>query len=426
MILRHWFYLSLLPLFLIGCNELALPGGVPTLEEIPTPTFAPTPTLEPSATPAGPVSLRLWLPPEFNPDSGNPAGDILQSQLNAFVDEHPDIRIEVRVKGLEGPGGMLDSLTAASAAAPLTLPDLVALPRPMLEAAALKGLLHSIDDLSDTMDDQDWYNYARQLGRLQDSTFGLPFAGDAMVLVHRTATVSEPPPTFAMALETQGPLAFPAADPQALFTLALYLSAEGPLLDDQERPLLDAETLTEVLTFYHDGATVELMPFWLTQYETDEQSWGAFSEHLAEMVITWTTRYLDESANDTGVAHIPTSDGVHFTLGDGWVWALVSQSPDRQELSVELAEFLTRSEFLAEWTSAIGYLPPRPSALADWEPVVMRSLVNQVSSSAQLMPPSDIMTSLGPHLQEATIQVLKLESEPHVAAEEAAESLSGP
>lgn len=247
-----------------------------------------------------------------------------------------------------------------------------------------------------------------------------------MVLVHRTATVSEPPPTFAAALETQGPLAFPAADPQALFTLALYQSAGGPLLDDQEHPFLDAETLTEVLTFYHDGATVELMPFWLTQYETDEQSWGAFSEHLAEMVITWATRYLDGSSSDTGVAHIPTSDGVHFTLGDGWVWALVSQNPERQELSVELAEFLTQSEFLAEWTSAIGYLPPRPSALADWEPVAMRSLISQLSSSAQLMPPSDIVTSLGSHLQEATIQVLKLESEPHVAAEEAAGGLSGP
>lgn len=426
MISRHLLHLILVPLLLVGCTELALPGGEPTLEELPTPTFAPSPTPEPSPTPAGPVSLRLWLPPAFDPDSGTPAGNILQSQINAFVDEHPDIRIEVRVKGLEGPGGILDSLTTASAAAPLTLPDIVALPRSMLEAAALKGLLHSIDDLSDTMDDQDWYDYARQLGRLQESTFGIPFAGDAMVLVHRTETISDPPATFTAVLETQGPLAFPAADPQALFTLALYQSAGGPLLDEQEHPSLDAETLTEVLTFYHDGATVELMPFWLTQYETDEQSWEAYSEHLAEMVITWFTRYLDGGTNDSGVAHIPTANGAHFTLGDGWVWALVSPNPERQELSVELAEFLTQSEFLAEWTAELGYLPPRQSALAGWEPVRMRSLVNQVSSSAQLIPPSDILTSLGPPLQEATIQVLKLESEPHTAAEEAAESLSGP
>jgi ABC-type glycerol-3-phosphate transport system substrate-binding protein len=261
---------------------------------------------------------------------------------------------------------------------------------------------------------------------LQDSTFGLPFAGDAMVLVHRTATVSDPPPTFASALETQGPLAFPAADPQALFTLALYQAAGGRLFDDQGRPSLDVDILTEVLTFYQDGATIELIPFWLTQYETDEQSWEAFSEHLAEMVVTWTTRYLDGPANDTEIAHIPTSDGNHFTLGDGWVWALVSPTPEHQELSVVLAEYLTRSDFLAEWTSVTGYLPPRPSALADWEPIPMRSLIHQISLAAQLIPPSDVLTSLGPPLQEATVQVLKLEIDPLAAAEEAAGSLSGP
>lgn len=426
MIFRRFFCLLLFPLFLIGCTELPWSVSEPIPEESPTPTFAPTPTFEPTATPAGPGTLRLWLPPQFDPNSGDPAGNILQAQLDAFVDEHPDVRVEVRIKDLEGPGGMLDTLTTASAAAPLTLPDLVALPRPMLEAAALKGLLQPIDELSESINDPDWYDYARQLGRLQDSTFGLPFAGDAMVLVYRPETVSEPPSTFTAALETQGPLAFPAADPQALFTFALYQAAGGSLLDDQGRPFLDADTLTEVLTFYHDGATVELMPFWLTQYATDEQSWGAFSEYLAEMVITWTTRYLDGSANDTGVAHIPTSDGAHFTLADGWVWALVNQNTGHQELSVELAEHLTRSEFLSEWTSAIGYLPPRPSALAGWKPVRMRSLVDQVSSSAQLIPPSDVLTSLGPPLQDATIQVLKLENDPRIAADEAVESLSGP
>ena len=423
---RRLLLLLFISLFFMGCTGLPLPGDEPTLEVLPSPTLAPSPTVEPTAIPAGPVTLRLWLPPEFDPDSGIPAGDILQAQLNEFVDEHPDVRIEVRIKALDGSGGMLDSLTTASAAAPLTLPDLVALPRPKLEAAALKGLLRPIDDLSDAINDPDWYDYARQLGRLQDSTFGLPFAGDAMVLVHRTATVSEPPPTFASTLETQGPLAFPAADPQALFTLALYQAAGGLLLDDQGRPFLDTDTLTDVLTFYHDGATIELMPFWLTQYETDEQSWGAFSEHLAEMVITWTTRYLDGTESDTGVAHIPTSDGVHFTLGDGWVWALVSPTPEHQELSVELAEFLTRSDFLAEWTSVTGYLPPRPSALANWEPIPLRSLVNQISFAAQLIPPSDVLTSLGPPLQKATVQVLKLQIDPRAAAEEAAGSLSGP
>jgi ABC-type glycerol-3-phosphate transport system substrate-binding protein len=296
----------------------------------------------------------------------------------------------------------------------------------MMEAAALKGLLHPIDDMTESMTDSDWYEYAHQLARLQDSTFGLPFAGDAMIMVYHSTMDSEPPRDFATALETPGTMAFPAADPQALFTLALYQATGGAIFDDQGRPFMDANNLEEVLTFYHNAAISELMPFWLTQYETDEQSWEAFLEDLADMVITWTTRYIDRAPSEDGVAHIPTPDGRRYTLATGWVWALVSPNPERQELSVRLAEFLTESDFLAEWTSVNGYLPPRPSALTNWKPIKLRTLISGVSSSAQLIPPADVLTSLGPPLEEATVQVLKLQSDPHTVAEDAAESLARP
>ena len=48
-------------------------------------------------------------------------------------------RVEVRLKEAAGTGGLLKSLSAASAAAPLAMPAVVALSRPDLEAAALKG-----------------------------------------------------------------------------------------------------------------------------------------------------------------------------------------------------------------------------------------------------------------------------------------------
>ena len=81
----------------------------------------------------------------------------------------------MRIKAPDGPGGLLDSLTTASAAAPLALPDLVALPRPIMETAALKGLVHPYQNLTSPIDEPDWYPYARQLARLQDSIFGIAF-----------------------------------------------------------------------------------------------------------------------------------------------------------------------------------------------------------------------------------------------------------
>jgi len=89
-----------------------------------------------SPTPASDANhLILWLPPEFDPHSGTPAGDLLNERLDAFINAHPGLTIEVRIKAVNGPGGLLDSLATTSAAAPAAIPSLVALPRGELETA---------------------------------------------------------------------------------------------------------------------------------------------------------------------------------------------------------------------------------------------------------------------------------------------------
>ena len=382
-----------------------------------TPGVTPTP---------GPVTLRLWLPPQFDPQGGTPGGDLLRARLAEFSARRPSVRVEVRIKAADGPGDLLEALTTASAAAPLALPDLVALPRPTLEAAALKGLLRPYDEFTQEMDGKDWYDYARQLARLQNSTFGVPFAGDALLMVYRPQVVAQPPADLASALQVAGPLAFPAADPQAIFTLALYQAAGGAIQDDQERPFLAADTLATTLAFFKEAENSKLLPFWLTQFQNDEQAWGAFRSSQADMVITWASRYLNDLPADAAAAPIPTPSGKPYTLATGWVWALASSNPDHQALSVELADFLTESAFLAEWTSATGYLPTRPSALARWKTPSMQPIASRIMLSAQLYPPADVLTSLGPSLEKATTQVLKLQSEPQAAAQEAAKSLASP
>ena len=75
----------------------------------------------PSATASSPQVLRIWLPPEFDPQAETPAADILRARLEEFTRRRAGMRIEVRVKAVEGPGGLLDALSSASAAAPLGL-----------------------------------------------------------------------------------------------------------------------------------------------------------------------------------------------------------------------------------------------------------------------------------------------------------------
>ncbi len=428
-------------LFLVACSRVlpsvpsptTLPSAqataLPTLTSgtLAPPTTVVSPTQE-TATPtqAGPTVLRMWLPPQFDPNSGTPAGDLLKQQLDTFSQRRPNVQVEVRIKALDGPGGLLDSLTNASAAAPLALPDVVALPRPDLETAALKGLLHPFDGLTPAMDDSDWYDYARQLGRLQNSTFGLPFAGDAMMLVYYTSQVPKPPADWGSVLGLTTPLAFAAADPQSLFTLAQYQAEGGAVRDDQGRPYLDPAALEKVLRFYLDASKNGVMPTWLTQLQNDDQVWEAFKERRASMAIAWNSLYFNQVITNTNAAPLPTENGKAFTLATGWVWALASSQPDRLEMGAQLAEFLTDTTFLAAWTQAAGYLPPRPSSLDAWTNKDQQLMVRQIVLSASLYPSADIITSLGPPIQQATIQVLKQQTDPQTAAQQAAASLVNP
>jgi multiple sugar transport system substrate-binding protein len=445
------FYLILLLLITAGCDSLGFPFESPIPEATPTSTLAPslppTPILAPSPdvqpTSAGPVTITLWLPPKFDPGSGTEAGNLLAARLEEFSLRRPGVRLDVRVKALDGAGGLLDSLSAASAAAPLALPDLIALPRPLMEAAALKGLLHPLDPLTHSLDNSDWYDYAIELSRLQDTSFGIPLAGDALLLAYRPAVILNPPMTWEDVLVMEHPLIFTAADPQALTTLTLYMAAGGPVQDDQGRPTLDAAILTQLLTFYQSAEISQVMPFWLTQYETFDQAWAGYADNPTALTITWLSRYLQEEAtlaqalpgpaeedfieeDPLAAALLPTPSGIPFTLANGWTLSLAGAQPSRQPLALELAEFLTESNFLASFTEVAYLLPPREETLAAWTNDPAKALVRQVASSAHLFPSSDVLTSLAPHLQQATLQILKQQAEPVSLAQMTVERLMNP
>ena len=428
----------LIVLSLAGCQGLGLSGGTP-VPATPSPETSGAPASESTPVsestrmalmtpqPAGMVTLRVWLPAEFDPDSGTPAGNLLKARLAQFSVENPGVSIEVRLKALEGAGGLLESLVTTSAAAPLALPDLIALPRPLLESAALKGLIYPYDQLSLAQVGEDWYPYAQQLAYLQTTLFGLPFAGDALALTYRPAAMSAPA-DWGSLLSSQAVLVFPAADPNAYLTLALYLAQGGELQDEQGRPLLEEGPLLGVLEYYQQAAQVNLMPFWLTQSETDDQAWATFTSEQNALLVTWLTHHLREGRTASGLAlaPLPAWEGSNFTLATGWNWALASPDPLRRELGARLAEYLVDDTFLAEWTQTAGYLPTRSAALDGWNDGDLRAALAQIASSAQLAPPTEVLTSLGPLLEQATVTVLKEENTPSAAVQAALEQLYAP
>jgi multiple sugar transport system substrate-binding protein len=425
---------------LVGCN--ALPISLRTNETArPPSTDGPTITAQPSATSTstgqtaqstetgGGSVLRIWVPPAFDTLDGSPAANILNARLEQFMVENPDIKLEVRVKDLDGEGGMLESLVAASVAAPLALPDLVLLPRPLLESGTLKGLLYPYDNLTKIMDDKNWYDYARQMAHVQSGIYGIPFAGDALALVYHPSLIETPPPDLPSALSLGNVMLFPATDPQALFTLNTYLAEGGALQDNQGRPILDEATLTRVLEFDQNGSQSGLMPYWITQYSTDQQVWEAFLSNPYPMAVTWVSSYLDPQLTGTGdlaLAPVPVLTGNDYALATGWSWALAGQDPDRRTHAVKLAEYLVDKDFLAQWTSAAGYLPPRVDALQGWQDASQRQVLHPISISARLMPSTDLISIIGPVLEQAVVAVIKDQSDPQVAASNAIDQVNRP
>lgn len=421
------FLVSLLGLliFLAGCTQ-AVQEPNTTPEPSPTPTNSILPTSAATQPASSITTLRLWVPPEFDPKNETPAGNLLQERLDQYTSQRPDIRIETRVKAASGTGGLLDSLSSANAAAPLVVPDLILLPRSSLEIAALKGLLYPIDSFIEALDEGDWYPFAVELGQIQTSTFGLPFAGNALISLYRPSEIETPATDWLTALEAGLPIAFPAAEEEAHFPLAEYLSTGAPVQDSEGRPFLDSAALINVLTFFQDAESAGVMPFWLTQFTNDSQSWEAYNENQANTTVTWINRYLSTLPADTAATPIITQNGNPFTLATGWIWALSNPQSERHPLSIDLAEFLTDSEFLSPWSEMAGVLPPRESALEGWENVALRNIVSQIADSSHLIPPNDVMAVVGPALSQATVDILKRQSTPSRSAVNAIESLENP
>ncbi|MEO8356319.1 MAG: extracellular solute-binding protein [Chloroflexota bacterium] len=402
-----------------GWLESILYTPTPVIAKTATPTLQPTQPVEsvtdqPDPAVVEPGVLRIWLPPQFNPNTNTASAALLKQRLVNFEAEHSGLEIEVRIKAEEGEAGLLNSLSITSMAAPNALPDLVALPRHTLEAAAQKGLVQSLDGLSTEVDNPDWFPYARNLAEIEGTSYGLPFAGDALVIIYRPELVWIK--TWDDILLSESQLVFAGADPQAQVGLSLYVSAGGELMDEQGEPTLDQEILARVLEIFSKGRVAALFPDAAANIAADEQVLQEYRARRAEMAIVHVSNYRD--SQDGLMQPLMGLDEEHLTFATSWMWALAGQNADNQQLAIELAEFLTDDDFLALWINETGYLPTRRSVLNE----VDDTAVPAVIEAAQPIPSADVLQALGPLMQGALVRVMNGE-QPEAVARSVVEEL---
>jgi len=380
--------------FLAACADISsflyppTPAPVPHTTATPQPPPPATQTISSSGN--EPHVLRIWLPKRFDPNGGAPPAKLLLQRLTDFRTAHPGLDIELRIKDEIGETSLLNTLTMTSLAAPSALPDLIALSRADLEAAALKGLLHPIDGLSTMLHDSNWYAYARELGHVENIGYGLPFVGNVLVLVHLPETKFD---SWEDIFAEKQTLLFPAGDSRALFIMSLYASAGGEFVDDQGQLSLQEAPLTRAFNLIQTGIAANTFSPSLIEYKADEQTLQAYRNGLANAAITWSANH--EAADGTIQLIPPVS--TPSTFADGWVWALAGAAPENQQLATELAEYLMEEPFLTQWTTANGYYSTRLN---------QDSAVNEILDAAQALPPGDVLTTLGPILNQALSRIM--------------------
>ena len=356
---------------------------------------------------AEPEILRIWLPPQFNPNANNSAASMLKERLKEFEADHPGLEIDVRIKSETGDADLLNSLAITSMAAPNAIPDLIALPRHSLESAAQKGLIKALD-LSNEAQSPEWYPYAQKLSEIDGTPYGLPFAGDTLVMVYRPDLVWIK--SWADILLSESQLVFTGADPQAETALALYASAGGELADAQGKPTLDQDVLIQMLELFSRGRSVSLFPDAAKNISTDEQVLQEYRNQRADIGVLHFSKFR---ASQDGLYQplMGLGEDPHFSFSDSWMWALTGQNAEKQQLAMDLAEYLTADEFLVPWIKEAGYLPTRRVNAGEQ----LDETVMNVIQASQPIPPADTVSVLGPLLQEAVLRVLNGEQPDAVA-----------
>lgn len=398
-------------LLLVGCSSLAPLLATPTPDTPPQATS--TPRAIPTSTAPATVNqarlLRVWLPPRFDPNAETPSAQLLKQRLLDFGNEY-GVTIEIRIKS---EADILNTLSITSNAAPEAMPDLIALSYSDMQVTASAGFLHPLEGLTPILQDPDWYSFARDLGHLKNTEYGIPFASDALVTIYRPAVFEEVPSTWDAILASGTYLAFPASDPKALLSLSLYLSEGGQLTDDQGAVALNEESLVRLLSFHKTAIESGTVPRLIRDYQTDAQSVQFFRDGRADLAVIWVSSDIQTRSGD----YLPLLglDNPPYSLGDGWVWALAGSYVENQPLAIELASYLVDSDFMSKWTMAAGYLPTRPQALNGWDGEELKAPINEVLQSAHPMPPRDVVSVVGPLLQGALIRIFNGE-QPDVVA----------
>jgi ABC-type glycerol-3-phosphate transport system substrate-binding protein len=410
-----------------ACQSTPDEAATATPTRTPAAPVATVPPLPPTPVPDTAITLTLWLPTRFLPAEDNAAYQVLQRQLDEFAGSANGVPSQIVVKQDRGPGGLLDLLRTASPVAPAVLPDIIALDQSDLETAARSGLIQPIGPLlpADVIDDL--YPFARDLGSFNGELYGAIYSADVEHLA--TASSTPLPQTWDALLETPRRYLFPlgAANTVSDAVLAHYLSAGGRFTDEQGNPTLDEAALRALLQTYLDARDAGALLGNFSELDNADKVWAAWRGVGTAVANVTATRYLSLALRlpNLQVGDLPALIEPARSLGRGWAYAIVTGDPRRQAAAAQVLQHLLSPQNNGAWTHAIGVLPGRAGALAQWDQAdPYTAFIDGQLARAQALPSASLRAVIGPVLRKAIDDVLADRAAPAEAARAAMTTLN--
>lgn len=384
---------------LVACKP-ATPAQPPAQEKTapPAETAAPVEaasTEEVSATEEAapePVTIQVYYPVAVDA----PIADILKGYIDAFEAEYPYITVEPVFSGGYGDVQTAIQTTIDGGGQPPALAVML--------ATSLYDLVNAdyivpLDDFLAGMDDSDTYLNDFLPAFLANSYYdgklwSIPFQRSAVVLYYNASKFEEAglePPTSwqswaeaAQALTTtEGDvthwgLQYPSGWPYWLFQ-PLAIGAGQNIFKDECTVTFNDPAVIEAAQFYIDLSHVyQAMPegvqgVWATAPTDFANGSTAMIVHSSGSL----SGILKQANFDVGVMPVPgKEEGTYASVpGGGNFYILKGVPPEQQEAAWKFIEFVTRPEYVADFSIQTGYIATRASA---YETDAMKAYVEKV------------------------------------------------
>lgn len=385
---------------LIACEQTGPAQPTPTAAT-PTDLLTPAATLTPDPaltveSPFGnqPLQVSLWASPVWVFEPTHPGAQTLQAQLEAFDELHPDLQVTFTTKSLTGQGGALNYLLYGRPVAPSILPDVVMLTPDTLPAAVASEVIYPLDGLPIIDTVADLYPAAQNMAVVDGLTYGVPFALlGATHLAYDPAILTDPWPrrwdemVTIPALQLGLPISSPT---MGQLTLQLYWSSGVELTDEAGRLQFNEGPLTKALTRVAVARSNGLIPLNTIGFSTLDEVWNAYAAGAVNTALVTGEQFLAQRATgrQDGFAAIPGAEAPIAPVVEGWIWAISTPDPARQQLAADLISWLVAPQNLGEWSLAALTPPARRSALALWPQDAYIDFLDQQLMQAHALPPA--------------------------------------